>query len=105
MAETWDDVAMLAAWGGDMARRLGQRASTKLDVVCCKVTTMEEARTNEPPLVPLSLVGYFALALEGAVLWFPAAAAQRARECLITHCSLRIHMKSGDASCCERNGV
>ena len=36
------------------------------------------------------------------VLWFPAAAAQRARERAVAHCSLRIHMKHRDASCCER---
>ena len=54
VAEMWDNVAMLAAWGGDMARRSGQRASAKLDVVRRQVTTVVEARTNEPPLVSLS---------------------------------------------------
>ena len=49
-----------------MARRSGQRAFTKLHPVCCKVTAMLEARMNEPPLVPLSWVGYLALALVGA---------------------------------------
>ena len=60
VAEMWDDVAMLAAWGGDMARRPRQRASARRDVLCREVTTMVEARTNEPPFVPLSWVGYLA---------------------------------------------
>ena len=37
------------------------------------------------------------------MLLFKAGAAQRAREPAIAHCSLRIHMKHPDASCCERN--
>ena len=37
------------------------------------------------------------------MLVFRAAAAQRARERAITHCSLRTHMKHRDASCCQRN--
>ena len=65
VAEMWGDVAMLAAWGGDMARRPGQRPSGKLGAVCDEVTAMVEARTDEPPLVPLSWVGYLALALAG----------------------------------------
>ena len=56
---------MLATWGSDMERRPGQRASAKLGVVCREVSTMVEAQTNEPPLVPLSWVGYRALALVG----------------------------------------
>ena len=64
VAEMWGDVAMLAAWGGgDTAHRPGQRPSGKLGTVCDEVTAMVEARTNEPPLVPLSWVGYLALAL------------------------------------------
>ena len=55
--------AMLAAWVRDMARRPGQRPSPKLDVVCPEVTTMVDARTNEPPLVPLFGVRYLAFAL------------------------------------------
>ena len=55
--EMWEDVAMLAAWGGDMARKPGQRASGKLDAMCGEVTAILEARTNEPPLVPLCWVG------------------------------------------------
>ena len=66
VAEMWGGVAMLAAWGwGGMARRPGQRPSGKLGAVCDEVTAMVEARTDEPPLVPLSSVGYFALALAG----------------------------------------
>ena len=65
VAEMWGDVAMLAAWGGNMARRPGQRPSGKLGAVCDEVTAMVEARTDEPPLVPLSWVGYLALALAG----------------------------------------
>ena len=64
-AKMWGDVAMLAAWGGGMARRPGQRHSGKLGAVCDEVTAMVEARKNEPPLVPLSWVGYLALALAG----------------------------------------
>ena len=63
VAEMWEDVAMLAAWGGYMARRPGKRASSKLEAVCRAVTAMVEARTNQPPLVQLSWVGYLALAL------------------------------------------
>ena len=37
------------------------------------------------------------------MLWFRSAAVQRARDCAVAHCSLRIHMKSRDASCCEQN--
>ena len=37
------------------------------------------------------------------VLWFPSAAAQQARDCAIERCSMRIHIKHRDASCCERN--
>ena len=48
-----------------MARRPGQRPSGKLGAVCDEVTAMVEARTDEPPLVPLSWVGYLALALAG----------------------------------------
>ena len=65
VAEMWGDVAMLAAWGGDMARRPGQRPSGKLGAVCDGLTAMVEARTDEPPLVPSSWVGYLALALAG----------------------------------------
>ena len=65
VAEMWGDVAMLAAWGGGMARRPGQRPSGKLGAVCDEVTAMVEARTDEPPLVTLSWVGYLALALAG----------------------------------------
>ena len=65
VAEMWGDVAMLAAWGRDMARRPGQRPSGKLGAVCDEVTAMVEARTDDPPLVPLSWVGYLALALAG----------------------------------------
>ena len=65
VAEMWGDVAMLAAWGGDMARRPGQRPSGKLGAVCDEVTAMVEARTDDPPLVLLSWVGYLALALAG----------------------------------------
>ena len=65
VAEMWGDVAMLAAWGGVMARRPGQRPSGKLGAVCDEVTAMVEARADEPPLVPLSWVGYLALALAG----------------------------------------
>ena len=43
VAEMWGDVAMLAAWGGDMARRPGQRPSGKLGAVCDEVTAMVEA--------------------------------------------------------------
>ena len=68
VAEMWEDVAMLAAWRGDMARRPGQWPSGKLGAVCDEVTTMVEARTNEPPLVPLSWVGGLALALAGEEL-------------------------------------
>ena len=39
----------------------------------------------------------------GVVLWFLAEAAQQARERAIAHCSLRIHIKHRDASCCERH--
>ena len=42
VAEMWGDVAMLAAWGGDMARRPGQRPSGKLGAVCDEVTAMVE---------------------------------------------------------------
>ena len=63
VAEMWGDVGMLAAWGGDMARRPGQRPSGKLDTVCDKGTAIMEAGTYEPPLVTLSWVGYLALAL------------------------------------------
>ena len=42
MAKMWDNGAMLATWGSDMARRLGQRASARLDVVCWEVSTMVE---------------------------------------------------------------
>ena len=66
VAQMWENVAMLAAWGEDKACRPGQRASTKLDAVSREVTTVAQARTNEPPLVPLSWVGYLALALAGA---------------------------------------
>ena len=59
----WDGVAILAIWGSDMAQRPGQRASAKLGVVCREVSAMVEARTDEPLLVPLFWVGYFALAL------------------------------------------
>ena len=63
------NVGMLAASGKDMAPRPGQRASTKLDAVCREVTSMVEARTNEPPLVPLSWLGCLALALAVAEAW------------------------------------
>ena len=66
VAEMWEDVAMLAAWGGGGVRRPGQRAATKLEAVCREMTAMVEARKNEPPLVPLSSVGYLSLALAGA---------------------------------------
>ena len=65
VAEMWEDVAMFAAWGGDVARRPGKRVSSKLDAVCREVTAIVEAWTNEPPLVPLSWVVYLALALAG----------------------------------------
>ena len=65
VADMWGDVAMLAAWGGGMAHRPGRRPSGKLGAVCDEMMAMVKARTNEPPLVPLSWVGYFALALAG----------------------------------------
>ena len=49
VAEMWGDVAMLAAWGGDMARRPGQRPSGKLGAVCDEVTAMVEAWTMSLP--------------------------------------------------------
>ena len=46
VADMWEDVAMLTAWGGDMARRPGQRVSAanphllRFSQICPRLTTL-----------------------------------------------------------------
>ena len=78
----------------DTSTSRGQEERFSLATVCPVFDSAAPAQTSETSLRSQGRV----------VLWFPAAAAQRARESQL-HCSLLIHMNYQDASCCKQSGV